>query len=170
MQSQSDLLRNIQEYSSAKVWIMCENIRSAYNVGAILRTADGTGQTGLLMAGYTPLPDHPKVKKTSLGAEKTVPWIQLEKDYISQLSQIEPQIPLYSLEITSQAASVFDYEWTGEPIIIVVGNEVEGVTSELLQLSNKHLYIPMQGKKQSLNVAEATSICMYEFLRKSLQK
>ncbi len=163
-------LQSIDEislYPEIKVWVLAENIRSAYNIGAILRTADGTNQTGLICAGYTPSVQHLKVQKTSLGAERTVPWLQLGDDYIETLLSNNRLLPIYSLEITKNAQDIFTWEWDKKPLILAIGNEVEGISPKLLEISIGKIYIPMLGSKQSLNVAEAASISLYEFFRKN---
>lgn len=160
-------INEITKYPEVKVWVLAENIRSAYNIGAILRTADGTGQTGLICAGYTPSPLHPKVQKTSLGAERTVPWLHLNDTYIDVLTENKDLPPLFALEIIKDAQNIFTLEWNKQVLMLAIGNEVEGISPQLLNISSSKLYIPMMGTKQSLNVAEATSISLYEFFRKN---
>lgn len=162
-------LSEIPKLTKYKVWLIAENIRSAYNVGALLRTADGTGITGIIMAGYTPDGDHFRVHKTSLNAEQYVPWIAVPsaKEAIVELQKLS--IPTFALELVPNAVSVFDYVPENYPIAICLGNEVEGVSQEVLKTVNKVLMIPMEGQKESLNVAEAGSITMYEFFRKTIQ-
>lgn len=151
-----------------KVWIIAESIRSAYNVGALLRTADGTGMSGLIMTGYTPDGDHPKVHKTSLNAEEYVPWIahQSTAEVIQELKNMN--IPTYALELTDIAISLYSFVPDKYPIAICLGNEVTGVSESTLSLVDGVLMLPMVGQKESLNVAEAGSITLYEFFRRTL--
>jgi len=147
-----------------KLWIVAENIRSAYNIGAMFRTADGAGGTGLILLGYSPTPENQKVRKTSLGAEQSVPYtfIHSTKEFLDE------RVPFYTLEICSRSTNIFDFKYSAKmlPLVLVVGNEVTGISAELLSKSRQSIFIPMNGKKESLNVAEATSIAIYEFYRK----
>lgn len=167
-------LEQIKNHPEIKLWILVENVRSAYNVGAMFRTADGTGQTGLILVGYTPDATNPKVPKTSLGAEKTVKyvsWHETEKlsviEIVSQIKNLG--ITVAGLELSVKATDLYEYVPSNYPLVLCVGNEVEGLSVELMQQVDLFIQIPMNGAKQSLNVAEAASIAMYEFFRKVKQ-
>jgi 23S rRNA (guanosine2251-2'-O)-methyltransferase len=159
-------ISDIKNYPEIKVWLVAENVRSAYNIGAMFRTADGTGQTGIILVGYSPTPDNPKVVKTSLGAERSVPWFHFQTSVEAAKAFKNEGILCVGLEIVSKAISVYEYTPNGYPIALFVGNEVEGILPETIAELDSFIYIPMKGKKQSLNVAEAASITMYEFYRK----
>jgi len=148
-----------------KVVLVLENIRSAYNVGAVFRTSDGAGCISLILAGYTPTPENPKVAKTGLGAEFSVPWAHI--DNINELFPIIDKIsmPEYGVETAKNALNIFSEELTF-PLILYVGNEVTGLSLDLMTHLDKFLAIPMEGRKSSLNVAEASSIAIYEMYRK----
>ncbi len=136
---------------------LLDNIRSAWNVGSIFRTADGTGISKLYLCGVTPTPENSKVGKTALGAETTVVWekannnLELAEKLKSSgyllwaLEEAPKAMPLFGINI-SQATS---------PIVLIVGNEVCGVDPGLLALCDQVLSIPMLGMKQSYNVAVA---------------
>lgn len=156
----------LNQSSRIKLWIIAENIRSAYNIGAMFRTADGTGIAGILLLGYSPDPKNPKVAKTSLGAEKNVPWIRIE---YSDLEKIMKDGNMHLLETGIGGESLYSAN-IELPMYVVVGNEVEGISSNLIKAINSKVFIPMNGTKESLNVAEATSILMYEIYRRSLTK
>ncbi len=152
-------------------WICLENIRSAYNVGSILRTADGTGLWGAITIGITPKATHPKVVKTALGAQKSVPSYHFNtvEEFLRSLESLDNHT-LWALELTDQAENLFKIEdLPKENLFIVVGNEITGVSARLLVAASKHIFIPMHGLKGSLNVAEASSILMYEFYRRVIR-
>lgn len=163
----SSKVSSIQEFISnpaIKVVLVALNIRSAYNVGAMFRTADGTGQTAIVIAGYTPTPENPKVAKTALGAEYSVPWC-----YVEDVGEIlkEQKLEHVGLELTPKAVDLFAWEpSTEKKTALYVGNEVTGLPVELMTNLEIFVQLPMKGEKASLNVAEATSIALYEFLRK----
>ena len=139
--------------------IILENIRSAYNVGNVIRTADALGRE-VRLTGYSPSPlNNPKVRKTSLGAEENV---QLRQFDYSENAIEEAQslwIPIIAAEITAEASSLRDYQAKGN-IAIIFGNEVEGVLPQTLKAVDKVVFIPMQGVKESLNIGQSTAIFM----------
>ena len=128
--------------------IILENIRSAYNVGNVIRTADALGRE-VRITGYTPSPlDHPKVKKTSLGAEDSVALKQFDytNDAISYAK--EQKIWVIAAEITPDAIDLQSFsENNRADIAIVFGNEVEGVLPETLKSVDQVVFIPMQRVK-----------------------
>ena len=136
----------------ARKIVVLENIRSAYNVGNVIRTADSLWWE-VWLTGYTPSPlDNPKVKKTSLWAEENVGLRQF--DYTAA-------------EITSTATSLadfsVDFSWD---IAIIFWNEVEWVLPQTLQNVEKVVYIPMQWIKESMNIWQSTAIFMWELRNK----
>lgn len=141
--------------------IILENIRSAYNVGNVIRTADALGRE-VRITGYTPSPlDHPKVKKTSLGAEESVPIMQF--DYSSDAINYarKQQIPIIAAEITPDAIDLTNFSYGHSwDIAIIFGNEVEGVLPDTLKSLDHIVYIPMQWTKESLNIGQSTAIFM----------
>ena len=141
--------------------IILENIRSAYNVGNVIRTADALGRE-VRITGYTPSPlDHPKVKKTSLGAEDSVALKQF--DYTSDAITYakEQKIGVIAAEITPDAIDLQSFsENNRTDIAIVFGNEVEGVLPETLKAVDQVVFIPMQWVKESLNIGQSTAIFM----------
>jgi tRNA G18 (ribose-2'-O)-methylase SpoU len=140
---------------------LLDNIRSAWNVGAIFRTSDGFGVQKIYLCGITPTPENPSVSKTALGADNSIPWvysrnallmaqkIKAEGAHLWALEQDERAIPIYS-----------SFEVDNQPIVLIVGNEVSGVDPALLDLCERIVYIPMLGKKRSLNVEVAFGTAM----------
>lgn len=139
---------------------MLDNIRSAWNVGSIFRSADGTGIQRLYLCGITPSPENSKVSKTALGAETTVPW-EHHKNGVQLAGGLKSRgYTLWALEDVTQAIPLFQVELsqTGSPIVLVVGNELSGVDPGILEMCDQVVSIPMLGKKQSYNVAVAFGI------------
>lgn len=145
--------------------LVLENIRSAHNVGSILRTADGFRLSEVVCCGYTPPADHRSVFKTSLGAEETVPWRHVARsvDVIQDLKDTGHHIA--ALELTDSPALVADLQLTQFPLALIAGNEVEGVSDEALALCDMALEIPQFGAKQSLNVAVAMGMAAHDLVR-----
>ncbi len=159
-----------------RIALMAVDVRSAYNVGSILRTADAMAVNKVYLAGITPYPKMPDdkrlphviakaesgIRKTALGAEKTLDITHIEKpDIRITLAGLNKQgYKIVALEQTSQAESLDSFEPL-EAIALVVGNEVKGLEDPILKLSDLQLAIPMLGRKESLNVAVATGIALY---------
>lgn len=142
------------------VTVVIENVRSAYNVGAILRTCDAALVDRVIVTGYTPLPDHPKVRKTALGAEKEVPW-EAARETAPLIRRLKTEgYTIAALEITDQPSRVEDLGRNQFPLALIVGNEVAGVSDEAIALADLAIEIPQYGIKQSLNVAVAFGIAM----------
>jgi tRNA G18 (ribose-2'-O)-methylase SpoU len=147
---------------------LLDNLRSAWNVGAIFRSADGLGVSKLYLCGITPTPESKAVAKTSLGAEKSVAWeyaqdavetankLKAEGCELVALEQDERSIPLPAKPISDLRKAV-----------LVVGNEVTGVDPELLDLCDQILHIPMRGNKRSLNVEVAFAIAAYTLIHRA---
>lgn len=141
--------------------IVLENIRSAYNVGNVIRTADALGRE-VRITGYTPSPlDHPKVKKTSLGAENTVKITQFDYSNNAISYAKANNINIIAAEITPQAQSLANFaEKSSGDLAIIFGNEVEGVLPQTLSAVDAVVYIPMQWVKESMNIWQSTAIFM----------
>lgn len=151
--------------------LILENIRSAYNVGAIFRTADGAGVSKIYLVGYTPTPidrfgrPQPEIKKTSLGASEEIEWEHYERvsDFISPLKK--EGITVVAVEQAPVSISMIDFI-VPEKVAYIVGNEVEGVSKESLELADVIIDIPMLGTKESLNVSVAAGIVLYHSSKK----
>lgn len=146
------------------VVLLLDNIRSAYNVGSIFRTADAAGVQKLYLCGITPKGHQIKVRKTALGAEEVVPW-EHSWDGVSVVRKLKAQgYRVVGAETLPGAVDIF--EWSVRfPACIVLGNEVSGIQPELQQECEEFIKIPMLGIKQSINVAVAAGVICYEVLR-----
>jgi tRNA G18 (ribose-2'-O)-methylase SpoU len=140
--------------------LLAHNIRSTYNVGSFFRTADGAGVTKIVLSGYTARPPHKGIAKVALGAEEWFPWeyVQTPGPWLKKMKKAGYHVAV--LEQTVQAKNLFTWKpkW---PLILIVGNEVKGVSPALQKYADTHLDIPMLGKKESLNVATAMGIAVY---------
>lgn len=145
--------------------VLLENVRSLYNVGAFFRTADAVALEKLYLTGFTGYPPQNMISKTALGAEETVPWEHhaLTVDVIHGLRQRGFEIA--AIETSVHAVDVFDWQ-PRFPVCVLFGHETDGLTPEAAALADRHIRIPMLGRKHSLNVASAGSVVMYELLRK----
>ena len=142
--------------------VLLDNIRSAWNVGSILRSADGLGIDPVYLCGITSTPENEAVRKTSLGAEDHLTW-SYHKDAVRLATELKTNgWRIIALEEGkgSKPLSTDTVRIQGKWVLIL-GNEVTGVDPDLLALSDEILSIPMRGKKRSLNVAIAFSIAAF---------
>ncbi len=146
------------------VHLVLDNIRSAFNVGSIFRTADAGAVEHIHLCGMSAHPPHKKIEKTALGAFEYVPWTYYERnrDCLDRLE--EKGIPVVSVEVTDAAVPLYEFDWP-RPVAVVFGNEVNGVNRRVLRRSGAVVKIPMHGYKNSINVATACGIVLYEILR-----
>ncbi len=143
--------------------VLLDNIRSGWNVGSILRSADGFRFTHAYLCGITPTADHEAVTKTSLGAEESVPW-SYHKDAVRLVKGLKAEgWKVYALEEDARAVEFSHAESVtyGSQQVVIVGNEVTGVDPGLLDLCDQIFYIPMRGEKKSFNVSIAFGIAAY---------
>jgi len=157
-----------EEISSVKklpVYVILNSIRSNYNVGSIFRTSDGAMIEKLYLCGYTPHPPKKEILKTALGATESVNW-EYVKDPLEVIKKLKSQgIRICALELTENSRPYYQLNSEIFPLALVVGNEISGVSQEILDHCDFSIEIPQYGIKQSLNVAVAYGIAIYE-LRK----
>jgi tRNA G18 (ribose-2'-O)-methylase SpoU len=143
--------------------VLC-NIRSRENVGSIFRTADAVGVSKIYLCGITPTPPHEKISKTALGAEEFVDW-EYCKDTWRLLGKLKKdKINIVALEQTKESTDLFKFK-SKFPLALVVGNEVNGLSPQILKYCDKKISISMYGKKESLNVSVAVGIALYQLIK-----
>lgn len=155
-----------------EIIILAHNIRSTHNVGAIFRTAEGFGVSRIILSGYSPYPTMPKdsrlphisdkltaqIHKTALGAEEIVAFEYLEEPPIEGLK--EDGYRLVGLEQADSSIPIQDYA-APEKVALLIGEEVHGIESSLLEACDDIVEIAMHGRKESFNVSVATGIALY---------
>ncbi len=152
-----------------EIVLIAHDIRSAHNVGAFLRTADGAGVSRVYLTGYTMTPSAKKylltqaekqIKKTALGAEENVPWEKRE-DVFALIEELRQEGYCCCILEQDEKSIPYDTVLPSKKIALLVGNEVEGVPLEIREAGDAILEIPMHGSKNSLNVSVATGIALY---------
>ena len=158
-------LDTIDEVERLPVYVILNSIRSAYNVGSIFRTSDGVMIKKLFLCGYTPHPPKKEVLKTALGSTESVSWeyVKDPKEVIEKLK--EEGVTVCALEQTSKSRPYYKIDAEQFPLCLIVGNEISGVDQELIDMCDFSIDIPQYGIKQSLNVAVAYGVSIFE-LRK----
>lgn len=142
------------------VYALLDNVRSAWNVGSMFRTADAAGLAGLYLCGITATPPRPDLEKTALGAQRTVPWDYWPRTEDALHHLRRRGVLLVALECAEDAVTM-DQAATRYPLCFVVGNEVTGLDDGVRALCDHTAMIPMHGAKESLNVAVSFGLMAY---------
>lgn len=159
-----------------QIIVIAHNIRSTHNVGAIFRTSEGFGVEKIILSGYTPYPAikdgaepdgrlphiaqklSAQIHKTALGAEDLVPFEYQLQPNLSELKKAGFKI--VGLEQSSDSIPLTQYR-SPEKVALILGEEVDGIASELMKQCDEIIEIPMAGKKESFNVSVAAGIALY---------
>lgn len=158
-------LEEAKEVKRNPIYALCDNIRSIYNVGSIFRTSDAVLIEKLYLTGYTPYPPRAEIEKVALGATESVPW-QYFKDPLEAIDALKNTgVKIASLEITDESRPYYEITKLDFPVCLILGNELTGVSIELIKRSDFSLEIPQYGYKHSMNVAVAYGIAVFEMVR-----
>lgn len=155
---------SVEEFKAADkipLVVIMENIRSGNNVGSIFRTSDAFLVEKIYLTGITAQPPHRDIQKTALGATESVEWEHRE-DSLSLVKEL--QADGYHVMAIEQAESTTSLErWSapGKKVALVLGNEVKGVTQEVIDVSDECVEIPQKGTKHSFNVSVCTGIVLW---------
>lgn len=150
------------------LYLVLDNLRSAFNVGSIFRTAETLGCEGILLCGYTPGPESDGVRKTAMGTESLTPSRRFEKADEALAWLGGRGVPRLALETSPDSLSLYEGRLPGT-CAFVVGNERFGLDFHTLRLCDEIRRIPLVGSKNSLNVASALSIACFEWHRQRLE-
>ena len=156
------------------IYLIADNIRSCLNVGALLRTAEGVGVKIVYLCGYSPYPvlkDDPRplflankintrIKKTALGAETFQEWQYIANTALAIKQLRQNGVTIVGLEQSDEAIRLSEYIPTSK-IALIVGSEVDGISSKTLDLCDEVVQIPMLGRKESFNVSAASAMALY---------
>ena len=147
------------------IYVIAENVRSLFNVGAIFRAADGVKARKVFLTGFTGHPPQREIEKVALGADRAVPWAYAPEsgEVIAQLRR--QGIGVVALEWTDRSVDFHNFDFSF-PVAVVVGHEVVGVAEETRSLCDACVHIPMYGEKRSLNVSVACGVLLYEVMRR----
>lgn len=157
---------SVDEYKSSEkspLIIIADNVRSMHNVGSIFRTSDAFLVEKIYLCGITPTPPHREIQKTALGATESVDW-QYAENTLDVVNQLKKEgWTILALEQTTNSVMLDELKIEkGEKIAIVLGNEVEGVNQEVINLCHKTVEIPQFGTKHSFNVSVSCGIMLWQ--------
>lgn len=148
--------------------VVLDNVRSAYNVGSVFRTADGFPIDGIYLCGITGHPPHKEIAKTALGSTETVSWKYFKStlDAVAELKGAGYQV--YAIEQAEGSKSLrnFELETSNLKLALVFGHEVDGVQQAVIDVCDGCIEIPQGGTKHSLNIAVSAGVVLWEFFRR----
>lgn len=164
--------KSVEDFRQADkmpVIVVLENIRSAYNVGSVFRTADAFLLQGIYICGYTARPPHKEIKKTALGSDETVHWAHFP-NAAAAIDQLRADG--YKVFAVEQAVNSIALQQFNRPqqdkTALVFGNEVTGVEQSTIALCDGCIEIPQMGTKHSLNVSVAAGVVLWEMVRQHI--
>ncbi|HIG32872.1 MAG TPA: TrmH family RNA methyltransferase [Flavobacteriales bacterium] len=160
---------NIEEFKRATktpVTIILDNVRSAINVGSIFRTSDAFLIEKIILCGITAIPPDKEIRKTALGATDSVKW-EFFENTINAVSKLKAEgYHIIGIEQTDKSTMLNDISLPKKSIAIIMGNEVNGVAQEVINMCNEAIEVPQFGTKHSLNISVATGIVIWELWKK----
>jgi tRNA G18 (ribose-2'-O)-methylase SpoU len=147
------------------IYVLCDNIRSIYNVGSIFRTSDAALVEKLYLTGYTPYPPRAEIEKVALGATYAVPW-EYVKNPVDAIEDLKSRgVKIAPLEITENSTNYTDVKKNEFPLCLALGNELTGVSNDIISRADFSIEIPQYGYKHSINVSVAYGIAVFELIK-----
>ena len=146
------------------IHVVCDNLRSAYNVGSFFRTCDACRVARIYLCGITAAPPNDKLTKTAVGTLDYVPWEHAPATLPLVLRLRREGIPVWAVELTDVSRPLWEVRFPS-PVALVFGHEVDGIDDEVLAACEGVVEIPQWGMKNSLNVATAVGVVLYEVAR-----
>ena len=165
-----DLQRiTIEEFKNTKktpVTIVLDNVRSALNVGSVFRTADAFLIENIILCGITTTPPNKEIRKVALGATDSVNW-QFEKNTLDAISKLKQNgYYIMGIEQADKSSKLNDFTLPNKRLAIIMGNEVNGISEDVITICDEVIEIPQFGTKHSLNISVSTGIVLWEIWRK----
>lgn len=149
-----------------QIIVVLDNVRSALNVGSFFRTCDGFAVETLFLTGITACPPNREIQKTAIGATESVSW-EYRENIVDAVTEIKAaDYKVWGVEQTNQSVMLNQIEMSDQKIALVFGNEVDGLSEEILPMLDGCIEIPQFGTKHSLNVAVCGGIVLWEMIRK----
>jgi 23S rRNA (guanosine2251-2'-O)-methyltransferase len=153
--------RSESPHTKTPLVIILDRLRSAHNVGNILRLADAINAIEVACCGYTACPPHPKLSKAAMGAEEIVSTRHFETAVAAINNYHELGYKVIAVETVAEAQSIWEYDFTG-PTAIVLGNEALGVQQETLEVCDAYIQLPAFGLKNSINVSNCAAVVLFK--------
>ena len=163
----SDTRLSVADYQAVPkqpVVVLLDSVRSLNNVGSVFRTCDAFRVEKLVLCGVTGTPPDREIEKTALGATKSVQWEHVASTLEAVRALKAKGYTVAAIEQAPNSINLSDFNYTGQSLAVIFGNEVYGVDPEVLQLCDTIIEIPQYGTKQSLNVSVCAGIVLWEMV------
>ena len=158
---------SISEYKALRknrIVVVLDNIRSLHNIGSFFRTCDAFAIEKIILTGITAQPPHKEIQKTALGATESVNW-SYKKDALACLSNYRTKgYKICAVEQTVKSKLLNNFTYNNEPMVLIFGNEVEGVKQGIIDCCDESIEIPQFGTKHSLNVSVSCGIVLWSLI------
>ena len=159
-------VEEFRESEKLPLTVVLDNVRSLNNIGSVFRTSDAFRVEHIALCGITATPPHREIHKTALGAEESVEWSYHEDTVECVRSLKEKGYRIYAVELAHDSLKLgTDAVAADKPVALVLGNEIDGVQEEVMELCDGYLEIPQAGTKHSLNVSCAAAIAIWELFK-----
>ena len=163
--------KSIDDFKKSKktaAIVILDNIRSIHNVGSIFRTSDSFLIEKIIISGYTATPENERMKKTALGSSDSVDW-EYSDDIIETIKKLQKKdVKIISIEQADESLKIEKFNpVSGTKYAFIFGNEVDGVSDDIINVSDEVIEIPQVGTKHSLNVSVAAGIVLWDFFFKT---
>ena len=163
--------KSIDDFKKSKktaAIVILDNIRSIHNVGSIFRTSDSFLIEKIIISGYTATPENDRMKKTALGSSDSVDW-EYSDDIIETIKKLQKKdVKIISIEQADESLKIEKFNpVSGTKYAFIFGNEVDGVSDDIINVSDEVVEIPQVGAKHSLNVSVAAGIVLWDFFFKT---
>ena len=163
--------KSIDDFKKSKktsAIVVLDNIRSIHNVGSIFRTSDSFLIEKIIISGYTATPENDRMKKTALGSSDSVDW-EYSDDIIESIKKLQKKdVKIISIEQADESLKIEKFNpVSGTKYAFIFGNEVDGVSDDIINVSDEVVEIPQVGTKHSLNVSVAAGIVLWDFFFKT---
>lgn len=165
IQASKPSVEEVRAMKRNPIYVVLNNVRSLYNVGSFFRTSDSVMAEKIFLCGITGVPPRNEISKTALGAEEVVPFEYRESAREAILELKAMGVEIVAVELI-EGAERYDEAVYNYPVCFVFGHEVNGMDSELLELCDRAVFVPMLGRANSLNVASCYAIIVHDALRK----
>lgn len=159
-------VEEFKEQPKIPLVVILDNVRSALNVGSAFRTSDAFAVESLVLCGISAQPPHREISKTALGAHQSVDWEYFEETAQAVEAYKNKGYRIFAVEQAFESTSLEQFQWTEEPLAIIMGNEVEGVSQKVMDLVDGCIEIPQFGTKHSFNISVSMGIVLWELFRK----
>tara|TARA_B100000401_G_C52789356_1_gene712579 strand:+ start:1017 stop:1544 length:528 start_codon:yes stop_codon:yes gene_type:complete len=157
-------IEDYKKLNKHRIVVVLDNIRSLHNVGSFFRTCDAFAVEKIILSGITACPPHKEIQKTALGATDSVDW-KYEEDCTSSIEKYrELGYKIFAVEQTNKSKALSSIEYANEPIVLIFGNEVQGVNQQIINCCDESIEIPQFGTKHSFNVSVSCGIVLWALI------